>query len=125
VLADLPGMLKWSPAQSVTVIECDSGGRPTRARWRENYGPLQDEFVLQYEWDGSDGVGWKLLEGRILKKEDGLYRLAVTSEGATNVTHGLELGICSWVPSFIRSRVESMIVEATLTALKTRVETFE
>jgi hypothetical protein len=39
VLADLSGMLEWSPAQSVTVIERDSTGLPTLARWRESYGP--------------------------------------------------------------------------------------
>lgn len=35
VLADLLGMLEWSPAHSVTVVERDSVGRLTRARWRE------------------------------------------------------------------------------------------
>lgn len=63
VLVDLPGMLEWSPAVSVTVIERDHAGRPARARWRERYGPLPDEFVLEYHWDGEQGVRWHLACG--------------------------------------------------------------
>jgi hypothetical protein len=73
VRADLPGMLEWLPTQSLTVIERDSAGRPTRAGWRESYGPLPDEFVFQYHWDGDEGVSWQSIEGRILNKEDGRY----------------------------------------------------
>lgn len=110
-------------AVSVTVIERDSAGRPTRARWRESYGPLPDEFVLEYHWDGDEGVSWRLIEGRILKKEDGRYILADVAGGGTKVTYSFELGIGVWVPPSIRSRLESMIINRALTALKHRVET--
>jgi len=122
VLADLPGMLEWSAADTVTVTECDSAGRPTSARWHERYGPVSDEFVLQYQWD-DDGVSWRLLQGRILKKEDGRYRLAAAAVGQTTVAYTLELGFGVWVLPCIRSRVESMVVGQTLAALKRRVET--
>ncbi|MGY4710584.1 SRPBCC family protein [Mycolicibacterium sp. CBM1] len=121
VLADLPGMLEWSPADSVEVIERDSQARPVLARWREHYGPLADDFVLRYQWDGDTGLSWQLVAGRILKKEDGRYRLIAEGTGTT-VEYHLELGIGVWVPRCIRSRLESMIVDATLTALKRRVE---
>jgi len=121
VLADVPGMLEWAPAQSVTVLEHDSAGRPTRARWRENHGPLRDEFVLQYDWDGA-GVSWRLIEGRILKKEDGRYTVRAGPAGGTEVTYSLELGIGVWVLPSIRSWLELKIVTGTLASLKGRLE---
>ncbi|MCX2930957.1 SRPBCC family protein [Mycobacterium sp. CVI_P3] len=123
VLADLPGMLDWSAADSVQVIEYDAQARPVLARWREHYGPLPDEFVLRYEWDGDTGVSWRLVQGRILKKEDGHYRLSPAPAGATTVEYQLALGIGVWLPPCIRSRLEATIVDATLAALKRRVET--
>ena len=122
VLADLPGMLEWSAADSVAVIERDPVGRPTLARWRERYGPLSDEFVLEYFWNGDESASWRLVEGRILKKEDGCCSLTVAGDGRTKVAYSLELGIGLWIWSGIRSRVESLIVTSTLTALKRRVE---
>lgn len=64
VLANLPGMLEWSAADSVAVIERDPAGRPTLARWRERYGPLPDEFLLEYLWNGDESVRWRLVEGQ-------------------------------------------------------------
>ena len=121
VLADLPGMLDWSPADSVQVLECDDRARPVLARWRERYGPLTDEFVLEYRWGDDHSVSWRLLQGRILKKENGRYRLIPTGTGTT-VVYILEVGIGLWLPPCIRSRVESAIIDATLVALKRRVE---
>lgn len=117
VLADLPAMVGWSGAQAVTVIENDASGRPVRARWREHYGPLRDEFVLQYEWT-PDGVRWWLLEGRILKRENGRYQLDALTGGRTQVTFSLEIGIGVPVLPCIRRRVESMLVDGMLKALK-------
>ncbi|MCB0930559.1 MAG: SRPBCC family protein [Mycobacterium sp.] len=116
-LADLSAMVEWSGAAAVTVIERDDAGRPTRARWRESYGPLRDEFVLQYKW-APDGVSWWLLEGRILKRENGRYQLDALGGGRTRVTYSLEIGIGMPVPACIRRRVESILIEATLKALK-------
>jgi hypothetical protein len=116
-LADLPGMLQWSSAQAVEVIEWDPAGRPTRARWRERYGPLLDEFVLQYHWH-TQGVSWRLSEGRILKRENGCYQLDAVAGDCTNLTYSLELGIGVPIPKCVRMRIESLIIRTTLDALK-------
>lgn len=121
VLTDLPGMIEWTAAESVTVTERDDGGRPLRARWREHYGPLADEFVLEYRWHGDDGVSWRLLEGRILKKENGSYRLSATRDGTT-IAYTLELGVRLWIPPCIRSRIESAVIDSTLVALARRLD---
>ena len=122
ILADLPGTVEWSAASSVDVLECHPDGRPAVASWNESYGPIRDRFVLSYEWEGDSEVRWHLLEGRVLKKEDGRYRLADAGGGYTSVELELKLGIGVWVIPILRTRLESMIVSGTLSALKQRVE---
>ncbi len=121
-LADLPGMVEWSAADSVAVTEHHPDGRPAIACWSESYGPIRDRFVLSYEWDGDVEVRWRLLEGRVLKKENGRYRLTEADSGVTNVRLELELGIGVWIPTILCERVEAMIVRGTLNGLKQRVE---
>lgn len=121
VLADLPGMLAWSPAQSVEVTESDDAGRPRQARWRERYGPLQDEFVLRYQWHDR-AVSWWLLHGRILKRENGRFELDALRCGGTQLTYSLELGIVVPLPPCVRTRIESLVIASTLESLKKHVE---
>ena len=122
ILADLPGTVEWSAANSVEVLERHPDGRPAVASWNEAYGPIRDRFVLSYEWDGDSEVRWRLLEGRVLKKEDGRYRLTDVGGGVTSVELKLKLGIGMWVLPILRTRLETMIVNGTLTALKQRAE---
>lgn len=122
ILADLPGTVEWSAAKSVDVLERHPDGRPAVACWNESYGPIRDRFVLSYEWDGDSEVRWRLLEGRVLKKEDGRYRLTDAGGGVTGVELELKLGIGVWVIPILRTRLETMIVNGTLSALKQRAE---
>lgn len=121
VLADLPGMLTWSPAHSVEITESDDAGRPVQASWRERYGPVHDQFVLRYQWHDR-AVDWRLLHGRILKRENGRFELEALRGGATQVTYSLELGIVVPIPPCVRTRVESLVIASTLEALKRHVE---
>jgi len=110
--------VEWSAANSVDVLERHPDGRPAVASWSESYGPIRDRFVLSYEWEGDSEVRWHLLEGRVLKKEDGRYRLAEAGGGVTSVELELTLGIGVWVIPILRTRLETMIVSRTLSALK-------
>ncbi len=120
LLADLPGMLDWTAAEAVEVLGRDGAGRPVLARWRERFGPLPDAFVLQYDWN-EHGVRWRLTEGRILKTEDGCYTVHPVSDGGAAVVYSLRLGLAVWLPAWLRSRIESAVVDATLSALRGRL----
>lgn len=122
ILVDLPGMVEWSAANSVEVLERHPDGRPAVASWTESYGPIRDSFVLSYRWEGESEVRWRLLEGRVLKKEDGHYRLTDVGGGVTNVELELKLGIGVWVLPILRTRLEAVIINGTLSALKRRAE---
>ncbi|CAN5505503.1 SRPBCC family protein [soil metagenome] len=122
ILADLTGTVEWSAASSVDVMEHHPDGRPAVAAWSESYGPIRDTFVLSYEWEGDSEVRWRLLEGRVLKKEDGRYRLTAIGGEATRVELELTLGIGVWVLPILRTGIEAMIVGNTLKALKRRAE---
>lgn len=122
VLADLPGMAVWSAAKSVEVLQHQPDGRPVRARWREDYGPIPDEFVLDYTWDADRSVSWRLIEGRILKREDGRYELTPNPSGGTDVTFSMELGVGVWMLPPLWRRIESGIVSSGLDALKKHIE---
>lgn len=121
LLTDLTGMLDWTAAEAVEVMAHDTAGRPALARWQERYGPVPDEFVLEYDWD-NDGVSWRLTQGRILKTEDGRYTLRPAPGGGTAISYSLRLGLAIWIPQCVRSRIESGVVESTLSALKNRIE---
>ena len=117
-LTDLSAMVEWSGAAAVTVIERTTpAGRPgtlarelrtaaRRVRAAVQVGPRRCQLVAA--------------RGRILKRENGRYQLDALGGGRTRVTYSLEIGIGMPVPACIRRRVESILIEATLKALKTR-----
>lgn len=121
VLTDLPAMVEWTAAEAVQILAHDNQGRPSKARWRERFGPLSDDFVLSYTWH-DDGVSWRLTEGRILKTEDGRYTLSPAPGGRTAVVYRLRLGLALWLPRCVLTRIETFVVDSTLSALKGRSE---
>ncbi|NQU36159.1 MAG: SRPBCC family protein [Actinobacteria bacterium] len=121
-LADLPAVASWVDGTSVEVLQVHDDGRPARARWSESYGPIPDEFILDYDWKGDESCHWRLVEGRILQREDGSYTLTEVNERVTRVTYSLDLGLAIPLPSIVTDQIASSVVTAGLAALKNNVE---
>ncbi len=122
VLANLPAVASWAESTSVEVLQVHADGRPARARWSESYGPIPDEFILDYEWNGDESFSWRLVEGRVLQREDGKYELTDVGQGVTRVRYSLDLGLAIPLPTLVTDKIASSVVAAGLVALKDNVE---
>lgn len=123
VIADLDVYPEWSEGvTAATVLTATADGRPDTARFHFASGPIKDEFVLKYDWNGDDSVSWKLTEGKMLTEEEGTYTLTPQSDGSIKVTYDLRVGLSIKMPSLLRKQAEKKIVKSALEGLKRRVE---
>ena len=62
VIADFDAYPMWATGVKQTeVLEADSDGRPTQVRFVLDAGPIKDEYVLAYAWEGDHLVTWTLV----------------------------------------------------------------
>lgn len=126
VIADLETYHEWADGiNSIEVLTETAEGRPDTALFDFASGPIKDKFTLQYDWtnEASDGyVTWTLIEGQVLKKEDGKYTVVELDDGKTRVLYDLVLDISVPLPGMIKRKAEKKMVETALKGLKKRVE---
>ena len=70
-------------------------------------------------------VSWTLVQGKMLKKLDGTYRLTPTDagqDGPTEVTYQLEAELNVPMIGMLRRKAEKVIIDSALKGLKKRVE---
>jgi hypothetical protein len=60
--------------------------------------------------------------GDLTSRLDGEYRFEPSSDGGTEVTYTLEVGLRVPLPGFIKRRAQSRIMHTALEELKARVE---
>jgi ribosome-associated toxin RatA of RatAB toxin-antitoxin module len=126
VIRDLPAYPRWAKdVKSVEVLTTDPQGRPARAKFVVDSGPIKDTYVLDYTWDiAPDGTGlvsWTLVEAKVVKRLDGSYRLAATPEG-TEVTYRLTVDVVVPMLGMLKRKAEKVIVTTALTELTKRVQ---
>ena len=123
VIGDFPAYPEWAKGvkQAEVVVDGDDG-------WAEqvffalDVPPIRDEYTLAYDWDGYDGVSWRLVEGKVLTHMDGAYLLRDLGEGRTEVTYRLALDLSIPLIGMIKRKGEKMIIDTALKGLKQRVE---
>ena len=120
VIADLPAYPQWSDGiTEVTVLE-EKDGRPLRARFHLESGPIRDTYELLYEWDADTRVSWRLTSGDMLKAMDGTYLLEQHGD-ATTVHYRLAVDVKIPMIGMIKRKAEKVIVDTALKGLKKRV----
>ena len=120
VIADLPDYPSWSDGiTEVTVLE-EKDGRPLRARFHLESGPIRDTYELLYEWDADTRVSWRLTSGDMLKAMDGTYLLEQHGD-ATTVHYRLAVDVKIPMIGMIKRKAEKVIVDTALKGLKKRV----
>ena len=121
VIADLPAYPQWSDGiTEVTVLEDGSNGRPLRARFHLESGPIKDTYELLYDWDGDHRVSWRLTSGDMLTGMDGTYLLDEHG-GVTTVHYRLAVDVKIPMIGMIKRKAERIIVDTALKGLKRRV----
>ena len=120
VIADLPAYPSWSDGiTQVSVLE-EKDGRPLRARFHLESGPIRDTYELLYEWEGDREVSWTLTSGDMLKAMDGTYLLDAHGD-TTTVHYRLAVDVKIPMIGMIKRKAEKVIVDTALKGLKKRV----
>lgn len=123
VIADLPAYSQWSDGvAAVEILETTSTGRPHRAEFHFESGPITDTYVLKYDWHGIDSVDWVLESGTVIKAQEGTYTLTDNGDGSVRVTYDLMVELSVPMIGLIRKKAEKLIIRSALKGLKTRVE---
>ena len=122
VIADFPAYPQWvAAAKTVEVLEEGSDGRARRVHFVIDAGPVSDDYVLAYTWDGDRRVSWTLVTGQMQKRQEGSYTLA-ESGGRTEVTYAITIDLSIPMLGMIKRKAEKVILDTALKELKKRVE---
>jgi uncharacterized membrane protein len=122
VIADFPAYPTWvSAAKQVEVLEAGPDGRARQVHFVLDAGPVTDDYVLDYTWDGDRRVDWTLVRGQMQKRQDGSYVLA-ESAGSTTVTYTIAIDLTIPMLGLIKRKAEKVILDTALKELKKRVE---
>lgn len=122
VIADFPSYPQWANGiKSAEVVKKGPGGRPAQVRFRLETGPVKDDYVLAYRWNGDEEVTWELVEARAQKSQNGSYTLTASGEG-TEVTYRLAVDPGIPLPGLLRRQAEKRVIDTALKGLKKRVE---
>jgi uncharacterized membrane protein len=122
VVADFPAYPEWvAAAKKVEVLETGPDDRARRVHFVIDAGPVSDDYVLDYTWDGDRRVAWTLVQGQMQKKQDGSYLLEEAG-GRTTVTYTIAIDLSIPMLGLIKRRAEKVILDTALKELKKRVE---
>lgn len=121
VIADLSAYPQWSDGvKSVEILETAPSGRPLRARFTIDAGPVRDHYTLAYEWS-DNRVDWNLIEGEMTKELTGSYELAEDPAGV-RVTYRLRVDVRIPMIGMLKRRAEKAIIDTALRGLRERAE---
>lgn len=125
VIADLESYPEWAGGVKEVEVLASRAGRPARARFVVDNGPIKDTYVLDYTWKvakaGTGTVSWTLVEADIIKKLDGSYEVAASGDGST-VTYRLGVDVRIPMLGMLKRKAEKVIIDTALKELTKRVE---
>ena len=122
VIADFDAYPQWvSAAKQVEVVEPGDDGRARRVHFIIDAGPVKDDYLLDYTWDGDRKVSWTLVKGQMMKRQEGSYTLA-EKNGSTEVTYAITIDLSVPMLGMIKRKAEKVILDTALKELKKRVE---
>jgi uncharacterized membrane protein len=125
VICDFPRYPEWvSAMRSVSVIEEYEDGYASQVRFALDFGPVSDEYTLQYEYaEDISRIEWHLVEpSKLQKRQDGSYDIAAGPNGTSTVTYTLSVDVSMGMFGMFRSKAEKAIMDSALRDLKRRVE---
>lgn len=122
VIADFAAYPDWAGyIKKAAVLATFPDGRPRRVAFSLDAGVISDDYVLDYQWYDDERVTWHLVEGRMLKAQDGSYTLTETGSG-TEVGYELAVELNLPILGMFQRKAEKVIMDTALKELKRRVE---
>lgn len=124
VAIDFEHYPEWADnVKEAKVVSRDEEGRPLDVAFRAAAVGRTARYVLRYDYaDAPQRLSWRLVEGDIMRRLDGNYEFVDAGDGATDVTYRLAVDLVVPLPSFIKRRVEGIILGTALRSLKKRAE---
>ena len=123
VIADFSNYPLWAESVKETeVLETGPDGRPSRVALTLDAGVLRDQYQLAYTWTDDTAVEWHLVEGQLMRAQDGSYQLREVEPGRTEVTYTLSVDLGIPLLGSLRRKAERVVMDTALKELKKRVE---
>jgi hypothetical protein len=122
VIADFANYPKWAASLTrVEVTQTGADGRAKRVAFTLNTGVVNDDYELEYIWNGDESVQWHLVHGEVMKSQDGEYTLQ-PRDGGTFVTYSLSVDLGVPLLGMLKRKAERLVMDTALKGLKKYVE---
>jgi len=121
VVADVESYPEW--ANGITraeVVQRGDDGRPARASFHLEAGPVRDDYTVDYVW-ADDEVSWTLVSAKVLTAMDGAYTFTAVPDG-TEVGYRLKVDLAMPMLGMLKRKAERAVVDTALKDLRRRVE---
>ena len=123
VIADFPAYPEWAASvKTCEVLEEGPDGRARQVHFVISAGAVKDDYVLAYDWQGTDGGSWQLVSGQMQRSQHGSYVLEPQGGSATKVTYNLTVDLAIPMLGMFKRKAEKVIMDTALKELKKRVE---
>jgi hypothetical protein len=126
VLTDFEHYAEWaSDIKAAEVHTRDGEGRGLEVTWRAAAMGRSGTVRLQYDYqDAPAELRWQLVDGDVLRRYDGHYKLSVPDDdpASTDVEYELTVDVIVPLPGFVKRRAEARIMKAALPDLKSFIE---
>lgn len=115
---------EWSSAiKSVSVIESDSSGRPTKLEMTIKAGQIKDRVILDYDWSKAPAaLNFSLDDADLLTEMSGGYSITDNGDETTTVGYELTVALSMPVPAMMRHKAERETIDLALNELKAQLE---
>jgi uncharacterized membrane protein len=122
VIQDIDRLPQWvHPMKRVQVLDRFPDERPRKVHFWVAAPFVQDDFLLEFRWEGDHRVSWRQLTGRLLREQVGSYTLTELGRH-TQVRYDLAVLMKLPIPGFIQRLATEMIMAHALAGLKAQVE---
>jgi hypothetical protein len=122
VIADFDNYPTWAGSvKRAQVLETGPDGRAKRVAFNLCAGPVHDHYELSYVWRDNASVEWQLVEGQMMRAQEGRYVLEPSAVG-THVTYWLSVDLAIPMLGLLKRKAERIVMDQALHELKKRVE---
>jgi hypothetical protein len=121
-IADFANYPKWAASLTrVEILQTGPDGRAKRVAFTLDTGVVNDDYELEYLWNGDESVQWHLSRGEVMKSQDGEYTLEPRN-GGTFVTYSLSVDLGVPLLGMLKRKAERLVMDTALKGLKKYVE---
>jgi ribosome-associated toxin RatA of RatAB toxin-antitoxin module len=121
--SDVAAYPDWaSGVKDVEILDTDTEGRATRARFVIEAMIRRITYVLEYRYVYPNKISWSAEPGDDITSMEGSYTFEPLEDGGSEIVYALAVDPAFKVPGFLRSQAERTIVNTALRDLRRQAE---